>query len=1170
MAQFVQRGQQLIDRGQHQEAVRVCRLGLLASPTEVAGRLVLGSALMALKRYDEVLAEMRVAIEMAPDSVRAQTLKAEALLEKGDALQAREVVARALELDPADPDARALSGRVGQIVGGSGRGARATSDSFLDPLESETKELPQARGRSAIGSAPQVGSAGDDSSGTIELDPDLEGVEVEPGDALARASVGMTTGSIELETSDVELLEGSEVRRLVGDDTGTQTNTYSASIHEEPTAFSDVPRPTLSPASPADEPSGKRGRQPDGFGGGGTSVPTRPGRPLPNAVAEPDVDALFPENPSGVSRVELRSPADEPNPFVELHDEGTERAPMPGGPVRARSDDMRLIRKGLGMDETTHGRLAVPDAAAKAAAGTVKDGARERRPRRPRKQPLAAYALVALVVISGAVYAGLKVRNARLERDVQRAVRQASADASSDTYLGYLKAAAAYSRIAAVRGDAASRAALARAEAAVAAEFSEHLEAARAAVKAIASDPPSRNGRAARALLALAEGDTAGARARASDFAASHADDELAGYLEGRAAMLSGNWPEAVARLRIAQGVRAAPRVYVRLGQAQAGLGKYPEAIAAFESALRLVAGHPAAVIEEARARARAGKLGQQASDYVRRVKAVIAEGERPASEQTLGVAPAQRAWAYLVLAEVQLADGQREQAQESLELGLERRVDDDFGFSDAVVGLYLDLGMVARAQAEAERSVARWPDRGRLRIAEIALARGNAQKARDTLDAVRGIAQRPAALALRGKARLMLDDVDGAAKDLDAALEASPRHRGALLARAELDLRRGDARGAIKRLGGIYRSDPRPEVANVYARALRVGGELDKAGDVLAKLAETDTSPQTFLEVARLARALGDFQKARDAYAKAIEADPEAVVARLESALLAFDVGDSAGATEAINVLIAEAGEDATVLAEAARVRSLTGDFAGAADVVERLEDVATAPRWLVRRERGRLQLLRKRARDAVEDLERAASLQPDDAETRFLLLSAHLDTEDGAAAGRVLRDVLKRFPGQPVADMSHGRVHFYNDRPKDALLSFRTARDAFIESDAAPREVGEAMYWIGRVHYYNGELDEARDSLRDAISRNPASGDAYYVLGQVEFESESLEAAASAYEKATEVHPKNPDSWFSLGETLAQLGRKKPAREALDKYLELAPKGELADEARRLIGEL
>ncbi|MBC7973421.1 MAG: hypothetical protein H7138_00440, partial [Myxococcales bacterium] len=88
---FVSRGQTLVSSGQFQEAVKVCRLGLLGRPTTVEGRVVLGQALLALKRYDEVLAEMRVALELDHTSTAAHVLKGEALLRKGDGLGAIDV-----------------------------------------------------------------------------------------------------------------------------------------------------------------------------------------------------------------------------------------------------------------------------------------------------------------------------------------------------------------------------------------------------------------------------------------------------------------------------------------------------------------------------------------------------------------------------------------------------------------------------------------------------------------------------------------------------------------------------------------------------------------------------------------------------------------------------------------------------------------------------------------------------------------------------------------------------------------------------------------------------------------------------------------------------------------------------------------------------------------------
>ncbi|MCC6993284.1 MAG: tetratricopeptide repeat protein, partial [Deltaproteobacteria bacterium] len=98
--EFIQRARGLIGRRQYQEAVKVCRLGLLSHPTLVEGRIVLASALLELGRHDEVLAEMRVALDLAADSPHAHILKGEAFLRKGDLKQAEEALLAARKLDP--------------------------------------------------------------------------------------------------------------------------------------------------------------------------------------------------------------------------------------------------------------------------------------------------------------------------------------------------------------------------------------------------------------------------------------------------------------------------------------------------------------------------------------------------------------------------------------------------------------------------------------------------------------------------------------------------------------------------------------------------------------------------------------------------------------------------------------------------------------------------------------------------------------------------------------------------------------------------------------------------------------------------------------------------------------------------------------------------------------
>jgi hypothetical protein len=131
---FVTRGQALVSSGQYQEAVKVCRLGLLGRPTTVEGRVVLGQALLALKRYDEVLAEMRVALELDHASQGAQALKGEALLRKGDGHGALDVLGKLRSLGVADSHIAGLLGEAERLVGRSppGNASHAAAGSSQD------------------------------------------------------------------------------------------------------------------------------------------------------------------------------------------------------------------------------------------------------------------------------------------------------------------------------------------------------------------------------------------------------------------------------------------------------------------------------------------------------------------------------------------------------------------------------------------------------------------------------------------------------------------------------------------------------------------------------------------------------------------------------------------------------------------------------------------------------------------------------------------------------------------------------------------------------------------------------------------------------------------------------------------------------------------------------
>ncbi|MBI5481741.1 MAG: tetratricopeptide repeat protein, partial [Deltaproteobacteria bacterium] len=137
-SEFVLQSQELIARRQYQEAVKVCRLGLLQHPGVVEARILLGQALMALGRHDEVLGEMRVAIEADPANATAHLLKGEALYLKGDYEDAEETLKLAYQLAPQQQRVKLLLDEI----------AAARRDGLFPDRTSEgpgTKEYPAFR-----------------------------------------------------------------------------------------------------------------------------------------------------------------------------------------------------------------------------------------------------------------------------------------------------------------------------------------------------------------------------------------------------------------------------------------------------------------------------------------------------------------------------------------------------------------------------------------------------------------------------------------------------------------------------------------------------------------------------------------------------------------------------------------------------------------------------------------------------------------------------------------------------------------------------------------------------------------------------------------------------------------------------------------------------------------
>ncbi|MCB9557036.1 MAG: tetratricopeptide repeat protein [Deltaproteobacteria bacterium] len=232
MPEFVQQGKVRVVRREYHEAIKVCRLGLLKHPTCVEGRLVLGLALMALGRYDEVLTEMAAALQLNPAVPMAHLLKGEALHHRGEYKDARQALLQARALDPNNEKVDRLIARVDAHIASS-----AAESGFEGRRPTDTKQYPNPRANQNEGES------------IVEWDPPLEDTAME---TLHTPRPSMVRGDESLIAPDDHEINTSPfiAPPISGQGGYTPEGAFGSSVEipdEEPTAVDDgrlVPTPT--------------------------------------------------------------------------------------------------------------------------------------------------------------------------------------------------------------------------------------------------------------------------------------------------------------------------------------------------------------------------------------------------------------------------------------------------------------------------------------------------------------------------------------------------------------------------------------------------------------------------------------------------------------------------------------------------------------------------------------------------------------------------------------------------------------------------------------------------------------------------------------------------------------------------------------------------------------
>jgi tetratricopeptide (TPR) repeat protein len=451
-------------------------------------------------------------------------------------------------------------------------------------------------------------------------------------------------------------------------------------------------------------------------------------------------------------------------------------------------------------------------------------------------------------------------------------------------------------------------------------------------------------------------------------------------------------------------------------------------------------------------------------------------------------------------------------------------------------------LGELGKAQRAAAAAVAAAPQDARARalLAEIALARGDAQSALRTLGALS--IEDPEVLRLSARAALALggSSLEAADRAMDAYLEANdgaPVEMRALALR--MKARRGGASEALGAAERLVRQAPGDPDALVALAEVALGArEPAKARAAVDRLVEArpDDAEAQFL-LGRAARMAGEAEPARAAFARALELSPTFGEAEVALGYLLLDMGRYEDA-EALYQAMARGGRLASggslaLVARLGRVEALLG-LGRVADAKVQLEGVqaSDAERAEARITAARVDLAGGRPADALGRVRPLAGAEGASADVIALYGDALYEANETTSASREYERALGLDAGHPEALLGYAQVLVRGEKYGDAETILERAREALDRRIRPPALRARYFVLLGKAQLERGDLDAARTSLREATTLAGAPAEA----------------------------------WFQLGEALS--GANAPeARASYTRYLELAPDGPFAARARRAI---
>jgi tetratricopeptide (TPR) repeat protein len=168
---------------------------------------------------------------------------------------------------------------------------------------------------------------------------------------------------------------------------------------------------------------------------------------------------------------------------------------------------------------------------------------------------------------------------------------------------------------------------------------------------------------------------------------------------------------------------------------------------------------------------------------------------------------------------------------------------------------------------------------------------------------------------------------------------------------------------------------------------------------------------------------------------------------------------------------------------------------------------------------ERGWNFIAAEKNEEAVEALEKALALSPDNLEAEGLLGWALMKAGRYERALQSLQRVLMADPSNEMARVNLGYICLRRKIYGEALAHLSGA----LEQGRDRKATIYALHYLGLLHAERGEPEEALARFRDAVQAGPNLIEAYYHMGLVLYRQQKIDQARAVWQNAVSRNPYN-----------------------------------------------